>query len=117
MMDPKVKYLNKDMCRMILKIRLLYRISHKSTYSYALIEEFSHGPVSHLMGKSGKGLKNDVYNTLTSLEKSGFIVSKAKIEGGKLKNYYHVTSVGKGAIKESKRLMADSFKEIAKIVK
>lgn len=109
--------MSKDTRRMMLKLMLLHKISKKPCYSYGLIEEFSsHPKAAHLLNKNGKELKNDIYNTIKALEKSGYIKPKAKIEGGKLKNYYYITKEGREVLKETKRLFIGAITELVKVI-
>jgi DNA-binding PadR family transcriptional regulator len=110
-------YLSKDIRHLKLKIILLRAIWKKPSYSYGLIDDFSRDEAStFVIGSTGKELKNDVYNTLKALEKSKYIKAKAKIEHGKLKNYYHITPEGRRALKESKRLLMRFLKELSGIL-
>ena len=110
-------YMTKDLAHIILKLILLKRIEREGVYSYALIKEFDNPKISHFLKKSGSGVKNDIYNTVKALEKSGYITVKAKIETGRLKKYYYITAEGKKAIQESKILFLRSMKELMGIVK
>lgn len=111
-------YLNKDVKRIILKFRLLHEISMNPSYSYAIIERFcGMASQSKFFGKNKAEIKNDIYNTINALEKSGYIKSVAKVEKGKLKNYCYITPLGKKTLKKSLITFHKSIKELEKIVK
>jgi PadR family transcriptional regulator, regulatory protein PadR len=105
-------YMTKDLAHIILKLILLKRIEQKEVYSYALIKDFDNPKISHFLKKHGTNVKNDIYNTVKALEKSGYITVKSKIESGRLKKYYHITENGKIALRESKLLFFKSMKEL-----
>jgi DNA-binding PadR family transcriptional regulator len=110
-------YMTKDLAHLIFKLILLNYIEKKEVYSYALIKEFDNPKISQFLKKKNIGLKNDIYNTVKALEKSGYITVKAKVESGRLKKYYYITARGKIATKEWKALFMKSMKELEKIIK
>jgi DNA-binding PadR family transcriptional regulator len=109
-------YMNKDMRHMVLKLLILKRIKSGRTYSYALIKEFSNERISGLLQKDHTNVKNDIYNTINALEKSGYI--KVKAETGKIrpKKYYTITKSGNAALLQTKRLFMGSMKNLMKIL-
>ncbi len=109
-------FMNKDMSHIVLKLVLLRRIEQGEVYSYALIKELEHSKFSGFLKKYSLDVKNDTYNTVKALEKSGYIRVKSKIEGGRLKKYYYITAHGKNALKNSKMLFMKSMKELMEIV-
>jgi DNA-binding PadR family transcriptional regulator len=106
-------YLSKDMKHILLKVKLLHEISLKPSYPYALIERLK---TNHAKKFLGKDMKNEIYNTMSALERSGYIISKPKIERGKQKNYYHITPLGKQTLIEAKSLFNRSVKELKSII-
>jgi DNA-binding PadR family transcriptional regulator len=110
-------FMTKDVKRIILKFRLLHEISLKPTYSYELFEGICHSAAaSKFFGRSKSEIKNDIYNTVNMLEKSGYIKSVTKIEGGKLKNYCYITPLGRKTLKKSGAFFIKSVKQLAKMV-
>ncbi|MDE1871501.1 MAG: PadR family transcriptional regulator [Candidatus Micrarchaeota archaeon] len=109
-------FMTKDMARTVLKIVLLKRIERGEIYSYALIKELNASRFSMFLKKYSTDPKNDIYNTVKALEKSGYIKLDARIDGGKLKNYYKITAKGSNALKESKGLFMKSMRELVKIL-
>jgi DNA-binding PadR family transcriptional regulator len=103
-----------EMKRIILKIRILGRIKKEKIYSYALIKEFEKMGFSKFIGST---LKNDTYNSLKVMEKSGYIKMTAKLSGGKVKNYYSITTSGSAALKQLGKMMKSTLKEADNILK
>jgi len=108
--------MNKDMRHMVLKLLILKRIKSGRTYSYALIKEFSNDHISGLLQKEQGSVKNDIYNTINALEKSGYI--KVKVESGatRPKKYYTITKSGNSTLLQTKRLFIESMKSLMKIL-
>lgn len=100
------------MRRLILQMRILVRIKYGKVYSYALVKELSS---AHFSSFFGKGIKNDVYNTIKSLEKSGYIRVSVKRDGGRLKKYYTITKKGDEAIRSAMKVQKEAAKVLAKI--
>ena len=101
--------------RIILKLRILGRLMEGGkVYSYALIKEFDKLGFGDFYGPT---LKNDIYNTLRVLEKSGYIKMQAKIEGGKVKHYYSITKDGAIALKSVGKMMISTVKQAGKLFK
>ncbi|MGD0729357.1 MAG: helix-turn-helix transcriptional regulator [Candidatus Micrarchaeaceae archaeon] len=109
-------YMTKDLARIVLKLIVLRHIEKKEVYSYALIKDFNNPKISEFLKKHGSTVKNDIYNTVKALEKSGYIKVRAKVSDGRLKKYYYITERGKKAIKESKMLFLKSMKELMHII-
>lgn len=110
-------FMSKDVKRIMLKFRLLHEISRNPSYSYGLVDVLCKTAVaSKFFGKSREDIKNDIYNTINALEKSGYIKSARKIEDGKLKNYYHITPLGKETLRKSKAFFLKSVRELDEIV-
>jgi DNA-binding PadR family transcriptional regulator len=87
-------FLDKDMRSSMLKMFVLRKISRESTNPYALMKEF--GKRRGFLARFGStDVKNEIYNTVNSLEKSGYISSSQKTENGRVKNYYVLTLKGK----------------------
>ena len=102
------RYMREEMRHIVLKFMLLRMIKTKRTYSYELVKEISHNVNAKFIDP--KKLRNDIYNTLGALEKSGYIRVKAKIENGRLKKYYSLTKKGEEVIKSAKRMFLSAAK-------
>lgn len=101
--------------RIILKIRILGRLKLGGrAYSYALIKEFDKMGFSKFYGPT---LKNDIYNTLRTLDKAGYIKLSSKAERGKVKNYYTITKRGETALKSVGRMMIRTVRQADKVFK
>lgn len=105
-------YFTRDMKRMILKMRLMMRIKQGRAYSYGIVKEFGKGGFAKLMGKS---LKNDIYNTIKSLEIGGYIKETSTIEKGKAKKYYSLTVRGEDIMKSAAKLHKEMLRELSKL--
>ncbi len=114
---PIAGYIDKDMRHIILKLVLVQKISKGPVYSYALISKLNNTRISNLLNKKGMALKNDIYNTLSSLERSGYIKSTSKLEKGKTRNYYKLTPNGKRILNESRTLFMKTMKELINVMK
>jgi DNA-binding PadR family transcriptional regulator len=99
--------------RIILKIRILGRLKLGGPiYSYALIKEFNKEGFAKFYGIT---LKNDLYNALRVLEKSGYIKVASKVERGKVKNYYTITKRGSVALGSVGKMIIKSIGKAAKL--
>lgn len=109
-------FLSKDMKKTIFKIRLLGRISFSKINSYALMKEFAGNKDFVRFFGGEKDIKNEIYNTLASLEKSNYIKMTQKVENGRLKNYYTITKRGKDVMKSARKVLEGNLKIIASIL-
>ncbi|MDE1810788.1 MAG: hypothetical protein KGH66_01995 [Candidatus Micrarchaeota archaeon] len=109
-------YMTKDMKRQVLKLMVLRRIRAGRAYSYAIIKELGNEHLSMFLKKDTGSVKNDVYNTINALERSGYIkfTPASKLAGGK--KYCVITAQGRSVLLESKRLFIESMKELMKIL-
>ncbi len=115
--DYSNPYMTKDMSRIVLKLIMLRRIKKRPVYSYALLKEMNDNVhISHFIKKHGGSIKNDVYNTVKALEKSGYIRTNGKIEKGRFKKYYTITRQGTSALDESRKLFHKSMDELVSII-
>jgi DNA-binding PadR family transcriptional regulator len=101
-----------ELKRVILKARILGRLKHGKTYSYAMIKEFEGSGFAEFFGPT---IKNDTYNALGVLIKAGYIKMQPKVEGGKVKNYYALTARGDAALKSIGKLMVRTLKEASRL--
>lgn len=69
------------------------------------------------MKSSREKIKNNVYNTISSLEKDGLLTSTSKPNsGGRQRKYYRLTKKGESALKESHSLVKSMMSEIEEIL-
>ncbi len=105
-------FLGREMSRVVLRLRILYRIKNERMYTYALLKEFDKIPFFKLLGKD---IKNDVYNTINSLKQGGYIKVSTKLEGGRMKKYYTITKKGDNVLKSALRVRKEAGKELSKL--
>ena len=110
---PATDFMPMEAKRVILKIRMLGMIKHEGEiYSYALVKKFTDTGFAAFYGPT---LKNDVYNAMRVLEKTGYIRMHSKVEKGKVKNYYAVTARGDRIMKGVGKMMLATVKEANKL--
>jgi DNA-binding PadR family transcriptional regulator len=98
--------MTKEMRRTILKIRILMSIKKKKTYAYAILKEFGSGSFANFIGGQ---IKNDIYNSLSALEKSGYIKHSVKVTRNGVKKYYSITAKGMKTSKNLKKAFKESI--------
>ena len=116
LVDQNPSYMSKDMRHIVLKLLILKRIKSGRTYSYALLKEFSNDRISGLLQKEKGNVKNDIYNTINALEKSGYIKVKADVNNARLKKYCTLTRSGKATLAQTKRIFISSMKSLMEIM-
>ncbi len=109
------KYMSKEMRRMIFKLILLAVIKEKKHYPYELIELMANRKAAFIGSKKSE-IKNDIYNIIRGLEKSGYVklVSDKKSTD---KRYYEITDEGRKALAKSRKLMLKYMKELVKLIR
>ena len=110
------KLMNSDMRRAMFKLRILFSIKKSEANAYMLWKMFNSDKRHHGLSFGKEGLKNRVYNTVKSLERSGHIKASEKVENGRLKKYYKLTSKGNSALKTAKKLFQEHAKEMILIL-
>ena len=105
--DDSHNFMTRDMRRTVLKLRILMRVKAGNIYPYALMKEFKKSNFSKFIGPT---IKNDTYNSLNALEKSGYIKSVLKSENGKTKKYYAITKRGIKASASIKKVFGGMLK-------
>lgn len=115
--DNKIdKYISKSFYNLILKLFILKKISkEKSVYPYDLIKKVSKLKMLSLI-KDKKDLKNDIYNTIAALNKSGYIDFKEVKESGRTKKYYYITPLGKKTLRATKKTFLNTVKKIGELL-
>jgi DNA-binding PadR family transcriptional regulator len=109
--------LKKDMKNMMLKLKILRMISRNKTYSYAIVKDFTENSRASKFFGGKQAIKNQVYNTINALEKSGYIRLSKQLKSKTAKNYYIITHDGKSALDGTRKVFASSMKEISYILK
>ncbi|MCL5412131.1 MAG: PadR family transcriptional regulator [Candidatus Marsarchaeota archaeon] len=104
--DGRPPYARRELRHVIMKLMLLKQIKSGRTYPYALVKYAASIEMAHGFERTGAARKNDVYNTLASLERSGYIKAKRAVSGGRVKKYYSITPDGSMVLRASaKELM------------
>jgi DNA-binding PadR family transcriptional regulator len=111
------RYMSKDMRHIVLKLLILKSIKNGKTYSYALVKKFSNDRISGMLQKKDGEVKNDIYNTINALEKSGYIKAKSGVNNERSKKYYTLTSSGKATLAQTKRIFLSSMKSLMEIMR
>ncbi len=111
------RYMSKDMRHIVLKLLILKSIKNGKTYSYALVKKFSNAHISGLLQKEDGNVKNDIYNTINALEKSGYIRVKAGSNNARSKKYYTLTGSGKATLEQTKKIFLSSMKSLMEIMR
>ena len=114
-----IDYLTKDVYHVMLKIALLSRIRKGRCYSYELFRDITKhfNKVKNHKNISFKpNIKNDIYNTISSLENAGYIKAAIKVEGSKVKNYYTITIKGARALDGAKAAFRRTVREVMELV-
>ena len=91
-----------------LELKLLKCISNDEMYPYAMLKDFEESRFGRF-----KVTKSDIYNAIASLEKKRYI-KIAKRKGAK--KYYRITNEGKNVLKESKKILLQTLRDISKIL-
>lgn len=101
----------------MMKIRVLTRVKKSSLNAYGILKEMSANRRSFRFFKNKEKMRNDLYNTIKSLDKSGFIKSTQKTENGRIKQYYKITPKGTSALKSAKKIFMANLKELSSVFK
>jgi DNA-binding PadR family transcriptional regulator len=112
--DGMKYYMTKDMYHLIMKLVILGKIKKggSSIYAYELINHVAQHVPKYRKGKMA--IKNDIYNTLSKFERLGYVNQQKKLSGGKIKNFYTLTKKGEKSLSESKKILKDAMKNVAK---
>ncbi len=109
-------FLDKDMRNSMLKMFVLRRVGRERINSYTLLKEFKKRKRFSRHPASSADAKNEVYNTINSLEKSGYIKSSQKVDNGRLKNYYALTKKGKTVMVYARGLFKEHIKALSSLL-
>ncbi|MDE1855788.1 MAG: PadR family transcriptional regulator [Candidatus Micrarchaeota archaeon] len=97
----------------MLKIIIMNNLSRHSGYPYELLKGIESKKIFIFEGLT----KNDLYNSIGSLEKQGFIKSRAVMAGAKLRKHYDLTPKGKKIVAASRKAMVKTFLGMKKMMK
>lgn len=112
-------YITKDMRRTVMKIFLLKKIQEKRTYTYSILKEIElEVKKSHHGGILPSGsAKNELYNTINSLQNAGYISMRAEVERNRVKKYYKITPKGRRALKEANVIFKRMVRDLQALMK
>ncbi len=105
-------FITKEVRHAVLKVVLLKRIQRKKSYSYQLFKDICEH--HRFSGPDKADMKNDVYNTISSLENSGYIKASVETEANRVKKYYRITKKGERALLETQKIFKNAVKEISR---
>lgn len=105
--------LNKDIARGIAKLIILGYIKKTKTYPYELLKHIK----EHNLYLAGLLTKSDIYNMTASLEKGGFIKSRAKLANNKVQKMYVITEKGEQIIAQKDALISNTLREFKQLIK
>jgi DNA-binding PadR family transcriptional regulator len=112
-MADENKFLSKVFQNEVLKVIILVHLSRHEGYPYALLKAVQNKKVWILQGV----VKSDLYNTMNSLEKQGFIRSRTTMKGAVARKNYVLTPKGRRIVSASRRAMARSFNEVIEMMR
>jgi DNA-binding PadR family transcriptional regulator len=104
--------LTKDMKKVMIKIKILKIIATNRMYSYAIINEIANSQNLTKFFNRREAIKDEVYNTINILEKSGYIRVARQSTTVRVVKYYEITKEGKSVLNSAKKVYAASIKEI-----
>lgn len=105
--------LQKGLQNEILKFFLLMHLSRGEGYPYALLKAIKFKRIWILNGLT----KNDLYNTIKSLENKGLIKGKPVRKGAMTQKHYVLTPKGRVVARASKGMMLKAFKSVAETLR
>ena len=116
------KFFKNEVYSSMLKIIILSKLKKRKFYAYSLLKEISKNTmIKNHFDVNNVKLKNDVYNTLRSLESSGYIKiykinSTAAGKPDAKKAYYILTKQGAEVLLSIKKIFINTAQEIKKII-
>jgi DNA-binding PadR family transcriptional regulator len=110
-------FMGKGPRQFMIKAMLLVKISRERTYSYKLMKELLVLAKARHLETDMLGLKNEVYNSIASLEKAGFIRSSTDFSWGKTRKYYSLTPKGRSALRMMRTTIRNAVRGMSQILK
>lgn len=107
-----IRNINKDFRRGLLLFVIMQIIKRERAYPYALLKIIKKSKNPILCSNT----KSDVYNAISSLEKSKLIKITERPGSLKFQKYYVLTKMGKGILKEQTEILGSTLKNISKLV-
>lgn len=105
--------LDREVAKGIMKIVILSCIKKSKTYPYAILKHMRKfgSPIAHMVNKS------DMYNITATLEKEGFIKSKATLSGKRALKMYSITEKGASLVKNKDAILRRTFEDFRRLIK
>ena len=112
MIDNSVrKEIDKTFIKGVIKLIILKNIERKNNYPYGIFKKIKSN--KHFIFKISK---NDLYNTISSMEKDGLIKSNNKISKDNGHKTFQITEKGKEISKKSKEIMHSHITALKKLM-
>jgi DNA-binding PadR family transcriptional regulator len=109
--------ISRDMKKGMVKVMILSYIKSHRTYPYAILKIAKTAKTVHGYHAFEDITKNDIYNLTYSLEKEGYIKSKARLSGNKVQKVFTITKKGEGVVKDKDRIFLSMIKALKRLVK
>lgn len=113
---PEKNFIRREMRSTMIKLFVLRRIGRSEMNSYTLMKEITENRRASGFFYNESSIKNEIYNTINSLQKSGYLKSSQKIENGRLKNYYALTANGRELLKSARSIFEKNIKEMGSLL-
>lgn len=97
----------------VYKMIILHHMRGSGTYPYKLYKQLN----EHLRPGMPRLSKSDLYNLVASLEKEGFIKSRAVHSGAVVHKYYTPTKKGAILVRNSRKIAIEAFEKVQQLIK
>lgn len=109
--------LDKEMRRGMAKMIILSYVRHNKTYPYAVLKFLRSVKLMHGQKEFEEYTKSDVYNIIATLEKDGYITSKAQMKGNKVEKVLTITKKGENVVKNKDMIFMGMIQQMKKLIK
>ena len=96
--------------RGMLRIVVLVHLKKRGMHPYAMLKHFEGTPLFSRIKKS------DVYNTINSLEKEGYVRYKAVKKGAQTQKRYELTAKGTNILMRSKKIKTRALNDLKTLI-
>ncbi|MCL5782791.1 MAG: PadR family transcriptional regulator [Candidatus Thermoplasmatota archaeon] len=110
--EDEDNFVKSEMRKTMLKIHVLWRLTRSETNAYTILKEISGDKFAAGFYSDERELRDSLYNSMRSLERSGLVVSSPRVENGRLKQYYQITEKGERVLKSSVLELQKGVKDI-----
>ncbi len=98
--------------RGMLKIMVLVHLKKRGMHPYAMLKHFKSVGIPMF----SRIKKSDVYNTINSLEREGYVKYRAMKKGEQMQKRYELTAKGIRAMELSKRIRERAMKDLKALI-